>query len=62
MYRILRCINWETEPAKGLRVMNGWRGARPKLFYSWIARSRKAIAGKGWQLKEKGTEPENPVI
>lgn len=33
MYGILRCIYWETEPAKGLRVMNGWQGARLKLCF-----------------------------
>jgi len=27
------------------------------LVYSWIVRSRERTAGKGWQFKEKDTEP-----
>lgn len=61
MYRILRCINWEAEPAKGLsRVMNGWQGARLKLcFIHGLWGQEEELLGRAGSWRRKIQNPRD---
>lgn len=45
--------------SKGTKSDEWMTGCKTEtVFYSWIVRSRRTTAGKGWQLKEKDKDPE----